>query len=95
MKRVTADFAELVKSKIGEYDTSELHLGIAGHIKMGSLPFTAPWMSPFGACLITITDIKRNEDGEVMFQLGDEDKIPYDDGMAWCLANEFYSEWPQ
>lgn len=95
-ERLTA-FRKSIEVKIGEYDEGELEIGKgATHVKV--LPCEAPWLSPLGACLIKIIDIRRNEDGIVEFQLGDEENKPYtkDNGETyWAKADEFYDEWPQ
>jgi len=89
-------FKSIIRSKIGDYTHGELRLGGArGEAILDSLPFTAPWMSPFGACLINITDIRRDSDGVVEFQLADEQNVPYDDGATWRRSEAFYSQWPQ
>jgi hypothetical protein len=82
----------MLSAKIGEYTDDELMLG--GHALLDSLPFKAPWMSPFGACFIKVTDVRRTEAGIVEFQLADEANKPYQDGTAWAVAAHFYSEWP-
>lgn len=84
-------FCSLIESKIGEYQRNELMLG--GHAEMDSLPFKAPWLTPFGAAFINVVDIRRT-DGVVEFQLGNEECAPYDEGNVWCLAGNFYPEWP-
>lgn len=86
----------MISAKIGVFETHELVLGgPRGEAVLDSLPFTAPWMGPYGSCLITITDIRRNADGKVEFQLGDEQKQPYENGTVWRQSESFYSEWPQ
>lgn len=88
-------FWKLVRSKIGPYDKSELWLGGPnGEAKLNSLPFEAPWMSGMGACFINVTDLRRNKDGEVEFQLAYENCVPYDDGDAWVLSDAFHQKWP-
>jgi hypothetical protein len=87
-----SEFREMIRSKIGEYENSELRLG--GHAMLDSLPFEAPWMSAYGACSINVTDVRR-VDGVVEFQLADQDCVPYENGNVWCEANEFYSDWAQ
>lgn len=84
-------FRSVMSQKIGEYEASELMLG--GHAAMDSLPFKAPWMTPFGAAFINVVDVRRTN-GVVEFQLGGEDCVPYENGTVWCKAGSFYSEWP-
>lgn len=88
-KTATSAFMEL---KIGPYEEDELKVG---PMRVKSLPFTAPWMSGLGACLINVTDIRRGDDGELEFQLADEDNKPYDDGTAWVKKGDFYRSWPK
>ena len=80
-------------SNIEDFSDSERTIG-KGIAVVDSLPFEAPWLSPYGACLINITAIRRNKKGVVKFQLGDENGKPYEDGTAWVKANRFFSEWP-
>jgi hypothetical protein len=82
----------ILTAKLGEYTDDELMLG--GHALLDALPFKAPWMSPFGACFIKVTDVRRKEDGTIEFQLADEANKPYENGTAWAVAAHFYSEWP-
>ena len=84
-------FQAVLTEKIGDYNRNELMLG--GHAELTALPYKAPWMSPFGACFIYVTDVRR-VDGVVEFQLADEKQQPYNGGTAWCKADNFYSEWP-
>lgn len=51
----------------------------------------APWLSPFGACLVKVYGIRRNENGTVEFGVGNE-QPPI---LAWVTAKDFYNEWPQ
>ena len=81
----------MLRSKIGEYDDSELLLG--GHALLSALPFESPWMSSHGACLVMVTDVRR-ENGVVQFQLADENCTPYENGSIWEPATAFYKEWP-
>ncbi len=83
-----------LQQKVPDLKREELFIG-KGVAQVTILPFTAPWLSAYGACLIKITDIKRNPSGELEFQIGDENDVPYEDGNAWCKADEFYPEWPQ
>jgi len=53
----------------------------------------APWLNAFGACLVKVWDMKRDEDGTVLFGIGNE-KRPPDDEIGWVTKNDFYSEWP-
>jgi len=76
------------------YEESELKIG-HGIAIVDSIPFEAPWLNAFGACLIKITDLRRNEKGEVEFQLGDENNKPYKNGNIWRKADAFFEEWPQ
>jgi hypothetical protein len=93
-EKETREFDELVRSKLGEYKSEELYIG-KGLMKVCYLPCQAAWLSPFGACFINITDLRRNEDGIVEFQLADEAKVPYDEGTVWCKANDFFGEFPK
>lgn len=93
-EKETREFDELVRSKLGEYEAKELYIG-KGVMKVCSLPCEAPWINPFGACLIGITDLRRNGDGIVEFQLADEEKVPYDEGTVWCEADDFFGEFPK
>jgi len=83
--------AELRK-KVPDLKGSELD--IKGVLSVRELPCEAPWLSPIGACLIMITDIRRGSEGKLEFQLGDEDATPYDGGSVWATADAFYEEWP-
>ena len=78
---------------LDNFTPAELRIG-KGVAQVNSLPFEAPWLNPFGACLIMITDIRRNDDGVVQFQLGDKNAVPYNNGTAWAKAGDFFSEWP-
>ncbi len=82
-------------NQLNDFAQDELKIG-KGVTTVDTLPFEAPWLSPFGACLINITDVRRNENGIVEFQLGDENAVPYKtkNGEAWVEADAFYSEWP-
>lgn len=86
------DFLRAVISKIGPYKESELMLG--GGIPMTSLPFNAPWMTPFGIGEVNITDLRRDDDGRVMFQLADQDNVPYKNGTVWYHASAFPHDYP-
>ena len=86
-----AAWKTMLLSKIGEYDDSELLLG--GHALLSTLPFESPWISSYGACLIMVTDVRR-ENGVVQFQLADENCTPYENGSIWEPATAFYKEWP-
>ncbi len=79
-------------NQLDNFTQDELEIG-KGITKVDSLPFEAPWLSPFGACLINITDVRRNK-GIIEFQLGDESATPYENGKVWVKADAFYSEWP-
>lgn len=59
-----------------------------------SLPFEAPWLSPFGMGLIKITDLRKNENGKIEAQLADKSGKPYESGTAWCELDKFPNEWP-
>ena len=85
-------FNRILRAKIGHYTNDEITVG--GHARIESLPFTAPWMSCFGACLIGISDIRRRNDGTVEFQLANEEGEPYENGTAWVIASDFYGKWP-
>ena len=80
-------------NQLENFTPDELTIG-KGVEQVDSLPCEAPWLSPYGACLIKITDVRRNKDGIVEFQLGDESSIPYENGEVWVVADAFYSEWP-
>ena len=91
-----ADFTAMIKGKIGDFTIEDLRLGGQhGDAVVDELPFTAPWLSPFGACLINVTDVRRNSNGKVEFQLADGHNKPYEDGTEWRPSEAFYSEWPQ
>jgi hypothetical protein len=61
-----------------------------------ALPCERPWLSAMGACMIGITDVRRNvETGKIEFQLADQNKVPYENGTAWATADNFYDEYPQ
>jgi hypothetical protein len=75
-------------------DVTAAELTIAGDPVL-SLPAVRPWMSAFGSCLIGITAIRRNDAGEIEFQLADEHNKPYENGTVWRPASAFYDEWPQ
>lgn len=62
---------------------------------INELPYEAPWMGPFGACLINVTALRYTEDGTIECQLGDEDGTPYDNGKHWINIAKFPNEWPQ
>ena len=88
------DIAKL-QQVVPDLHPSELVIG-HGIATVTRLPFEAPWLSALGACLIMVTSIRRRGDsGELEFQLGGEDAVPYDNGEAWCKAGDFYSEWPK
>lgn len=54
----------------------------------------APWTNAFGACLVTIWDIRRRDDGIIEYGIGNEIR-PSDEDIGWVTADAFYSEWPQ
>jgi hypothetical protein len=87
-------FITELKKKVPDLETSELLIG-KGVAVVTSLPFEAPWLNAFGACLINISDVRRGEDGKLEFQLADEDGEPYERGEAWCNADDFFDEWPK
>ena len=90
-------FRKKIEAKVGEYKDDELMIG-KGVTRVDELPYEAPWLSAFGACLIEIIDIRRNKNGKLEFQLGDEDAKPYtkEGGeTCWAGADDFYDEWPQ
>lgn len=87
------NFLETITEKIGDFEFHELQIG-EGVAQVDTLPFEAPWLTGLGACLIKITDLRRDKDGKVEFQLGDEKAIPYKHGTEWVFANDFFSEWP-
>jgi len=60
-----------------------------------TLPFEAPWMTPFGAGKIKITALSINDEGRTMCQVGDENGIPYNTGNSWVPIDRFPEEWPQ
>ncbi|MCK4815096.1 hypothetical protein KA005_04940 [bacterium] len=82
-------------NQLDSFTPMELTVG-KGVETIKSLPCVAPWLSPFGVCLINITSVRRNEFGVVEFQLGDESAVPYKtkNGEAWVEADAFYPEWP-
>lgn len=49
----------------------------------------APWLGPYGACLIKVYGVRR-KNNKVEFGVGNE-KPPI---LAWITAGEFYTEWP-
>lgn len=51
----------------------------------------APWLGPFGACLVRVYEVRRAEDGTVEFGVGNE-KPPV---LGWVHKGSFYEEWPQ
>lgn len=83
---------QLVESKIGKFDPEELVINYA--LTLNELPCVAPWLSPFGACFIKISDIRRSDEGCVEFQLADENNVPYENGTLWAKKEAFYGEWP-
>lgn len=91
VKKSDLDFAALQRV-VPDIKKEELRLP-CGMTVLG-FPTEAPWLGPFGACLINITNIRRNDDGLIEFQVGDEHGVPYDDGSAWFPAIRFYEEWP-
>ena len=66
---------------------------IAGGLVTIEKPGTkAPWLSPFGACLVKVYGIRRNpETNRVEFGIGNE-KPPI---LGWVTEDKFYDEWPQ
>jgi hypothetical protein len=59
-----------------------------------SLPFEAPWMGPFGSCLIKISDLRLSEDEKgIEAQLADEHGTPYNNGAEWIDIKKFPNEW--
>lgn len=83
------------------FTPEELTIG-KGVTKVTHLPYEAPWMNPFGACLINISAVRRDPDGKPQFQLAGEDGTPYsdpsvvgNDKTVWVYADAFYDEWPQ
>lgn len=52
----------------------------------------APWMGPFGSCVVKIWDIRRRDDGVVEYGIGNETRPP-DDKMGWFTGDKFYSAW--
>ena len=47
-------------NQLDNFTQDELRIG-KGVATVDNLPFEAPWLSPFGACLINITDVRHNE----------------------------------
>ena len=92
-EKAVNDFKELIENKIGSFEKNELSIG-KGVTTVTNLPYKAPWLSPYGACFIMITDLRRNNEGKVEFQLGNESAEPYEKGTIWVKANAFYPEWP-
>lgn len=72
------------------FTTQELTIG-KGIAVVDRLPFEAPWLNTFGACIVKIFEVKREEDGSVMFGIGNEEP-PI---IAWVIADAFYKEWPK
>jgi len=93
LKTKHVEFSKL-QAIVHDLDRKELIIG-HGLVCVNGLPFTAPWMSGLGACLINITNIRRGVGGKLEFQLGDESAKPYKAGTVWCGADDFYYEWPQ
>lgn len=93
LKQTHVDFAALTHL-VPDLRPEEMAIG-RGVATVKKLPFEAPWMSAFGACLIMITSIRRAPEGYIEFQLGGKDAVPYENGNAWCRADDFYSEWPK
>ena len=62
-----------------------------------SLPFEAPWLTPYGMGLINITALRQNSDGTIEAQLVNENAEPYirNGSDVWCDIKNFPSEWPQ
>lgn len=85
-------FAQLAKKVPG---LRREELDIHGLVQVRTLPCEAPWLGAFGACLVMITDVRRGDDGQVEFQIGDEHAVPYENGTVWRKASAFYDEWPQ
>jgi len=50
----------------------------------------APWLSPYGACLVKVYGVRR-KNNRVEFGIGGHEKTPI---LAWITAGEFYTEWP-
>ena len=88
---IDKELHQILLSKVGSYKLRELYL--SGGLLLDSLPFQAPWLTPGGAGLINITNLRRSN-GKIEFQLADESHKPYDNGDAWVLAEDFYNEWP-
>jgi hypothetical protein len=90
-------FHTYATAKLGHYIPEELVIG-DGVMRVVSVPCDAPWMSPSGAYLLKILDIRRNpQTRAVEFQLGDKDAKPYliDNTPVWVDADAFWNEWPQ
>ena len=49
----------------------------------------APWLSPYGACLIKVYGVRR-KNNKVEFGIGNK-KPPI---LGWVTAGEFFTEWP-
>jgi hypothetical protein len=87
-----SEMFDKTKNKLIDFTDRELTIG-KGIMKVGHLPCEAPWLNGYGACLIQISDVKREGD-EVLFQLADEHSTPYNNGKDWCKADDFFDEWP-
>jgi hypothetical protein len=85
-------FSELQK-RVPDLKRDELRVNSALTIK--ALPCEAPWLTGMGLGKIMITDMRRGKDGKLAFQLGNEQKVPYEKGTVWVHADAFYNEWPQ
>lgn len=79
---------KLEAAGLTNFTREELTIG-RGITTVDHLPFEAPWRGPFGASLVKVYEVKR-EDGMVKFGVGNE-QPPI---LAWVVANDFYNEWP-
>lgn len=59
-----------------------------GSLQIGS---DAPWLGPYGACLVRVHDMRVRADGATEFGIGNE-APPV---LAWVTTDDFPDEWPQ
>ncbi len=82
-----------LKKQLGhfqEFPKSERTIKVEGESLVLDVGVEAPWLSPFGACLIRIYDIRRNAEGDVQFGVGNK-TLPI---LGYVKAEAFYDEWP-
>ena len=80
---------KLEAAGLSNFTKQELTIG-RGLTMVDHLPYEAPWMGPFGSCVVNIFEVKRGEDGIVKFGVGNEQPPILD----WVVADAFYDEWP-